>query len=416
MSLDITTAAAILKRTYPDGVVDIDYSQSKTLALLKKRKGALVKGPFGASFDVPVKHGNPEAGSATYATGYAQAASENTRYKSWQVTPATAFQFARVNGDIVRRGEGAGSFVDALTSEIENAKDAIRRSLEISLFRAGFGKRGKFSSAAVMTSATGVLLDRRTDVRFVEIGQSIVASATESTAVLRSASALKVVARNVSAGTLDFSAAPSTLGWVAGDTFFRDGDRQNSATPSRLLPAGYAAWVPQTAPTAGDSFFGVDRTVDNRLGGLRQDATASGSVEEALLDACSLVGSEGGMTTHIVMAPDTYNKLVKSMQNRIQYVEMKTEYGFGIPGVRIQGGSGDPIVYSDPASDEGVAFLYNLDEVELRYAGKDLLYLEEQDGLMFRRVAGVDEWLSELVSACNLIVPAPGHAAIVFNL
>lgn len=415
MSLDMTAAAAVLKRTYADGIVELDYKKSKTLAMIKKNKGSLTKSPYGEGFVEPVKHGNPQAGSATYATGYNQAASEATKYKAWFVTPATLFQFARVNGDVTRRADGTGSFINAITSEIENAKDAMMRIMEICLFKGGFGDLAQLSATATVGSATGVALAQPWMVRFVETGTSVVFSASESANVLRGATPVKITGRHAAAGTLDFSFAPNTAGTAAAvsDFMFRDGDRQNSATPTRLMPTGFKGWLPQTAPSS-TLFNGVDRTVDDRLGGLRQDATLSGSIEEAFMDACTLVTAEGGEVSHFVLGPTTFNRLAKSMQNRIDYVEQETDIGIGIPGFRIRGQ--DAMVYFDSAMEEGTSYGFNIDEVELRYAGKDLCYLVEDDGLPFRRVAAVDEWLSELVSCWNLILPAPGHGVNLFNL
>lgn len=416
MGLDITgQGAAILKKTYADGIVDLDYSRSKTLTLLKKKKGALVQTPYGDSFNVPVQHGNPQAGSATYATGYNQATATSSQYKNWAVTPGTNFHFADVSGDFVRRGASAGSFVNALVSEIENAKKAIQRIMELCLFKGGFGDLAQLSAAANVGSATGVVLAFPWMVRFIEKDMNIVFSASEAANTLRGATPAKVVARHASAGTLDFNIAPNTAGTAAAnsDFMFRDGDRQNSATPTKLLPTGFKGWLPQAAP-ASTLYFGVDRTVDDRLGGMRQDASLSGSIEEAFMDATTLVVSEGGSPTHFVLGPNTFNKLAKSMQNRIEYVEQETDVGIGINGFRIRGQ--DAMVYFDNACEEGISYGFNIEEVEIRYAGKDFCYLIEDDGLPFRRVAGSDLWRSELVSCWNLIFPAPGHGVVIFNL
>src|ERR1700752_458453 len=215
MGLDLTTGAAILKKTYADGIVELDYSKSKTLTLLKKRKGTLVSSPYGDSFNIPVQHGNPQAGSATYATGYNQATTESTRYKNWAVTPGTVFHFADVSGDIVRRGAGVGSFVTALTSEIENAKAAIQRIMEICLFKGGFGDLDQLSATAAVGSATGVALGQPWMGRVVETGMSVVFSASESANVLRGVTPVKVTGRHAAAGTLDFAFAPNTAGTAA---------------------------------------------------------------------------------------------------------------------------------------------------------------------------------------------------------
>lgn len=415
MAFDVANAQALLRKTYPDGVVEMDYKKSKTLALMQKKKGTVTKTPFGLGFDVPVKHGNPQGGSATYATGFAQASSEQSRSASWSVTPATNFHFADVGSDFIRRGASAGSFVEALTFEIENAKDAARRILECQLFRGGFGDLAQLSATANVASATGVALAQPWMVRFIEKGMSVVFSASEAANVLRGATPVKVTGRHAAAGTLDFSFAPNTAGTAAAvsDFLFRDGDRQNSATPSRLCASGFKAWVPQTAPSA-TTFFGVDRSVDDRLGGLRQDANLSGNIEEAFLDADMLVNAEGGQTTHYTLGPTTFNKVVKSLANKVQYVEMQTDVGIAVPGFKLAGS--DAMFYYDSAIEEGISFGWNIEEVDLRFAGDDLLYIEQTDGLMFREVSGSDVWRSRLVSCWNLVMPTPGHAVQVFNL
>lgn len=416
MSLDVSGANAILRRTYPDGKININYTNSKTLALLKKSKGTMVKSPYGELFQVPVQHGNPQAGSATYATGYGQASAESSRYKAWQITPKTFWHFADVNGDIIRRGAGVGSFIEPATSEIESAKNAITRIYSLMLFKGGWGDLAQLSASATVGSATGVALANKWMVRFCEVGQSVVFSASEAANTLRGTTPVKITGRHVSAGTLDFAFAPNTAGTAAAvsDFMFRDGDRENSATPTRRVITGFKAWLPTSAPSS-TAFNGVDRSVDDRLGGLRQDATASGSPEEAFMDAEAQVGAEGGKVTHWVMGRETFNKLAKSMQNHIQYAEITGEdIEIGIPGFTLAGS--DAVFYWDNACEEGFSYGFNLDEIEIRYAGNDLFYVEQQDGLTYREVAGSDLWRARIVTCSDLILPAPGHAINLFNL
>ena len=158
MTFDPTAANAVLKQTYPNGIVPIDYARAKTLALLKKSKGTIVSGPFGAGFVQPLKYGNPQAGSATYATGYAQASSEYSRYSQWFLTPGELFQFARVNGKLTRISDGTGSFVNAMVSEIENARNALTRMVEIFLGGDGWGCLGQIDQTAASVSSTPLTL------------------------------------------------------------------------------------------------------------------------------------------------------------------------------------------------------------------------------------------------------------------
>lgn len=415
MSLDVASANAVLKRTYADGIVDIDYNKSKTLRMLKKGKGTMVKGPFGELFAAPVKHGNPQAGSADYATAFGQASTENSRYKQWQITPKTFWHFADVNGDIVRRGAGVGSFIEPATSEIENAKDAIRRIYEIMLFKGGFGDLFRLSATAGVGSATGVALANKFMVRFAELGQKVVFADSEGASVLKGTTAIKIVGRHASAGTLDFNIAPNTAGTLAAvnDFGFREGDRENSATPARRVITGMKAWLPSVAPTA-TLFNGVDRTLDDRLGGIRVDANLAGSPEEAFMDAEAAVDAEGGQLSYFVMGRDTFNKLAKSMQNHVEYAEIQPEMGIGIPGFRLRGS--DAVFYWDSACEEGVSYGYNIEEIEIQYAGADLFYLEQLDGLTYREVSGLDLWRARIVTCSDLIMPAPGHSVVLFNL
>lgn len=416
MAFDVAAEAALMRKTYPEGIVEVDYSNSKTLRLLKKSRGTLKSTPFGEAFHVPVAHGNPQAGSADYATGYAQATTEQSRHAAWQITPATVFHFADVGSDIIRRGAGRGSFATAMTYEIEKAKKALTRIYEIMLFKGGFGDLVRLSSTAAVGSATGVALEQKWMVRLVEKGMSVVFSQSESGHVLRGVTPVKVTGRHAAAGTLDFAFAPNTAGTAAAvsDTMFRNGDRENSATPSRRCVTGFKAWLPTVAPSA-TAFFGVDRSLDDRLGGLRHDANTSGSPEEAFMDAEALIDAEGGKATHFVMGRDTFNKLSKSMSTHIEYCEMMDDMPIGIKGFTLKGS--DAVFYWDSACEEGFAYGFNIDEVELNYAGPDIMYIEQQvDGLIFREVAGTDYWRSRLVTCSNLILPAPGHQVVVFNL
>lgn len=415
MGDSITTANAVMRRLYADGVIELDYKKSKTLSLLKKSKGTMSKTPFGEMFCIPVKHGNPQAGSATYATGYGQSATENNRYAQWQITPKTMFHFGELEGDFIRRGASEGSVVEAMTSVVEGAKSAFQRILENQLFKGGFGDLFQLAASANVGSATGVVVAQKWMVRNVEKGMKVVFSQSESGHGLRGTTSVKVLGRSVSAGTLDFNIAPNTAGTAAAnsDFGFRDGDRQDSATPSRLCWQGFKAWVPTVAP-GSTAFNGVVRNVDDRLGGLRVNASESGSIEEAFMDAEAAVDSEGGKLSHFVMGRDTFNKLAKSMQNHVEYAEITTDMGIGIPGFRLRGS--DAVFYWDSACEEGVAYGFNIEEVELLYANNDLVKVEQTDGLTFREVAGTDNWKCRLVTCSDFTMPAPGHAVVVYNL
>jgi hypothetical protein len=63
-----------------------------------------------------------------------------------------------------------------------------------------------------------------------------------------------------------------------------------------------------------------------------------------------------------------------------------------------------------------VAYQFGLDDVGILHTGKDMIYIEEKYGLMFREVAGTDDWQSRLVSSWQFYNDAPGHAGVCYDL
>lgn len=417
MSLDVTAAASILKETYPKGIVEIDYSRAKTLALLKKGRGTLVEGDFGTAFKQPIKYGGPQAGSSNYAVGYAQAATEKTRYTHWYLTPGELFQFARVSGSLVRRSQGPGAFVRALVSEIENAKISLTRFIEQYLDGDGFGALGQIGSI----STTTITLKYPWMARFFEIGMSICAADSNATSVLKAPTAgkyTKITARSVSAGTLttaDDMTATSGTAFAANDYLFRYGDREDSASATRQIPCGFSGFLPDTDAARSASFFGVNQTLTERLGGLR--ATATGTIEEAILDMSADIDSQGGQTTHAVFGSRTYTKLTKSLLNKV-YADVTDQNGMkiGVSGVVIQGASGDILCYGDSAFSETRGRLFDIGDIGILHTQDDLVKLETMDGLQFRQIEGTDDWMARIVASYQFHLDAPGHAGCITGL
>ena len=78
-------------------------------------------------------------------------------------------------------------------------------------------------------------------------------------------------------------------------------------------PSGLAAWIPSVAPTVGDNFYGVDRSIDStRLAGVRYNGSAE-SIEEALVDASNLLAREGGKPEIGIMGFASFSALIKAL-------------------------------------------------------------------------------------------------------
>jgi hypothetical protein len=234
-----------------------------------------------------------------------------------------------------------------------------------------------------------------------------------------------IIAVNRSAGTVTVSAsaggaAGTPSNWstsfkylaVSGDINFVSG---GLATASALRVSGLAAWLPVTAPSSGDSFWGVDRSADvTRLAGVRFDGSAE-SIEEALIDGASLVAREGGQPDMCFMNFTSYAALEKSLGSKVQYVDVKHEEAdIAFAGIRIHAPYGPITVVPDRSCPSQTAYLLQMDVWKFRSLGKAphvLTYgLEGLEGI---RVGNADALEIRIGFYGNLVCSAPGWNCII---
>ena len=186
--------------------------------------------------------------------------------------------------------------------------------------------------------------------------------------------------------------------------------RSISATTSYLKVSGLGAWIPSTAPAAGDAYWGVDRSKDvTRLAGVRFDGSSE-SIEEALIDGAALVAREGGMPDYCFMNFTSYAALEKSLGAKVQYVDVKHEEAdIAFAGIRVHAPYGPITVIPDRNCPPQTAYLLQLDTWKFRSLGKAphiLTYgLEGLEGL---RVGAADALEIRIGYYGNLICNAPG--------
>lgn len=200
----------------------------------------------------------------------------------------------------------------------------------------------------------------------------VVSTGSTKTADLRSAVALPVLTVNRSAGTftIDNRAAGTGLGASAGDWLFIAGDRVTSSYTfaSARKIAGLEAWNPITAPTTGDSFFGVDRSVDvTRLSGQRLDISAL-QPEEGYITALAALAREDSEPSHIFTSFNDEKNLKLALGSRVD-AEYTSVGDIGFESIRLRGPNGTVKVYADRNAPVGYARLLQLDTWELKHLG-----------------------------------------------
>ena len=403
MGLSISQAAPILKEYYTaQRVENMTYKDFPLYAMLPKDKNF-----YGKVLPVPIQIGNPQGRSATFAT--AQANKTSSVYKDFVLTRVRDYALASVDNETAEASENEkGAFIKALTREIDSAIQAATTSIAWGLYGDGSGALATISATSFSTSNTYFLLANADDVVKFEIGQKIVFAAAPSSGGLRVGGSLQITAVNRDSGRIDLSAALSTITSIAaGDYIFTEGDRNAKVS-------GLAAWIPFTAPTSGDNFFSVDRSVDpTRLGGLRFDGS-SYSIEEALVKGLTRCNREGGRPEVVMMNYTDWSNLELALGSKVQYM-VSNAYGradIGFEGIQVKTNKGVSNCIADPFCPANYAYGLTMKSWKL-YSLKEPVRILDLDGNKVLREATADAVELRVGGYFQLGCDAPGHNVVI---
>lgn len=393
-NLDLTAANPILKELYTNQVVqNMVYGDNPTLALLKKSTD------FGGKYKpIPIIYGVSQGRSSVFST--AQANQTAARTQEFLLTRKKDYSIATIDNEtLMAAATDAMSFIRTSKLLIDSAITSAVNSLCSGLFRSGTGSIG-----SVSTISTGVIqLASIGDVVGFEVDMSLQAAATDGGTPRAAKGYVVAVDRGLGTVTVSTSlggAAASPAGWTSGDFLLVEGD-------SNAKISGFEAWVPSSAPTS-TPFYGVDRSVDSRLGGLRLDGSKM-SIEEALIDASGLAAREGSKAGHFITNFKSYQDLEKSLGSKVQYVEHKMgEIGFR--GIQIAGANRMIQVFPDRSCPSQKGYLLDLSTWELSSLGEaPFIAKQGTNGDDMLRVANADAAELRVISYCNLSTNAPGR-------
>ena len=399
--LNLTAMNAALKELYDGQVVEnLVYSDNPFLALVPK------KTDFGGKYKpIPIITGVSQGRSATFSN--AQGNQSPVQIQSFLLTRVADYSLATIdNQTMLASRTDKMSFLEGAKLVVDGAFRSITNSLASSLFRTGTGSIGAIGSVA-----TGVItLSNANDVVQFEVNQTLQANATDG-GVPRAAKGY-VIAVNRSLGTVTVSAlglglaAGSPSGWAAADFLLVEGD-------VNLKVKGLAAWLPDTSPGPGDSFFGVDRSQDvTRLAGIRYDGSAQ-SIEESLIDSSSLLAREGGKPDVCITNFATYAALEKSLGSKVQYVDMKGPAEIAFRGIMVNGANSMIKVFPDRNCQPQKGYLLQMNSWCLNSLGEAPQILRYGDGLEMLRVSNADAGEVRIGYYSNLSSNAPGYNANV---
>lgn len=403
MAVTTTTIAYALKRLYPQRQIEnLVYKNNPLLALMPKQGG------FGGSaMAVAARYGDNIGRSPVLST--AQGYSDNNKGVQFLVTRVKDYQTYTMETEAILAGKtDPESFVRTLETEASSAMNNIGRSQAIQMYRDGVGELGQLGAV----SGTTFTFSNIADITNIEKGLTIVGSTgSTKTTALRGGTGQTVTSVNRSAGSFVVSANTDSL--AAGDWIFIKGDRDPliiTAMTQWLRLAGLDAWNPGTAPSASESYFGVDRSVDDtRLAGQRIDISTY-APEEGLTIAANRLAREGGDPSHCFMNYTDSQNLQLALGGKV-VTDYTTVGDVGFRSIRFIGPTGDIMVMADQNCPQGVGRLLTLDTWKLCYLGNQVFNLLDMDGAPLSREATADRFEGRIAFYGNMICTAPGRNA-----
>jgi hypothetical protein len=319
----------------------------------------------------------------------------------------------------------AGAFVDAAKLQMDGGFRNITNNIAFELFGSGTATRGTSTSAStqagVTVSGTVLPLSNAQQIVAFEVGQLIVASATDGGAPSTDTVIITRVNRSTGVVTGTASAATLSANWAIGTgaaflTVAGDLPAAGASTTASFRAlSGLAAWIPTTDPSPTDSFWGVNRSADpTRLAGCRFDARSQ-TIEEGMTSALAFLNREGGKPDLCIIDFASYASLVNALGAKVQYVQVNhDEVEVAFEGITFQSAYGRVTVLADRSCPPQTAYLLTMSTFKLRSLGKvPHILTYGMEGLEGLRVGNADALEIRIGYYGNLICSAPGLNCVV---
>lgn len=385
-------------------VIDIlsrDYHPKKLISL------ALQKAPL-TSYFPKSENGQGEiavmryhawnAGGSGATVPQAIATETNDGYKKATFDWRLHYTSYALGNPAIKRSQGSEQLVDVLQMGMKSTMARHGNNLETFLFGEGNGKLGQRASI----SGNVITLVNPNDAWNFQVGQELIADDTND------GSSPRVGSTTVT--TVNKSAGKVTVANAAAITAFADSDFLFLKTQIGATAPGLAAIIPPVAPTAGDNFGGLDRSVaPDELAGWRFSGTSGARQTETLISALSYGSNFGGKQDTVFMSTSRLNTLILEQVDKVVYGEMKDEeFKISRRTVVIQGPDGLVHCVGSPKCPDAYAWALERETWNLNSVGEPLISnalrtgklvdSETDDNVRFR-------WRSQYA----LLQSLPGH-------
>lgn len=375
---------------------DMTFKHRPLLAMMPKNTDV-----GGEYWVVPVDVDDGADGSPNFddAQGVSDTTGTDSLRKQFQVQYVEDFQMALISNKLIRLSRKAPALaLQRALEESKRKKNVLAGRIARNMYRTGYGELGTVDSSVSALSTAIIGLSNRQDARNFKVGSRVVFAAS-GTAALRASGAYLTVTKvdwDATAGASITTDAPTSLqasisGITTGDMVFLKGARLSGASPTLQTMQGLGSWIPITAPSGGENFNGVDRSVwADRLAGLRYNSgtAVSGQPHEIMIDAMIDGAIREAHFSKSFVDPAIYGSALKVLESTVTRVNdvkgtngkgAKTSVGFNGFEVQIGYGSNGIQVFPDANCPPKYQYNLSLETWELGSAG-ELIQNDLQDG------------------------------------
>lgn len=405
-AINTTDLSPILKTYYEPRMAQLTRKKRPFYALVPKKSDFT-----GDTWKVAFQYGNGPGRAINLARAVANMGPD--QLAKVNVERSKNYAAFQIESEAIDAAKGAGAITEGLKNVIDSAFRELGQSNSLLLWRNGGGARGKISAASNV-ALTVITLASRGDIANFSKGMVLNLGSTDGTSGAKRVGTLTVAAIDRDLGTVTTTAAWNTVaGATAGDFIFQNGDFE--ATKSGFM--GVGAWIPIVTPTAGDNFYGLDRSVDpTLLAGVRYTAGAGGRIEESLVGANARLAENEAEPDKVFMHPSDMRNFILEIGSKQEYprttVKTKTaEVSFN--GVMMHGTTGDLEVVSDIGVPQGFAYMLQMDTWEFKTLGKPERFIDHDGQTIRMDPNNTDSFIGKLGTKGQLGCTAPAYNAVI---
>lgn len=419
-SSTLTTLSSFIKRTYPEKrVPSVAMRPHPTLSKMPKADDFV--GESGG-MHIPIQWEDPSSVSADITKVLSSNGNPNaTKQDHWLLTRKKFYGVVEIDNELIHAARNdMGAFLRARKSQVDGALRQMGNRMSSQLFGDGGGTIGTISAIGDGDGTDDLItLTNAEDALKFKVGGRYQVATAATGGSLRTGNNGFFVCRKVdednaqiwvgdAAGAAADVQTQVDSGVTTGDFIVPEGDYDSAAT-------GFAGWLPTTAPSSGESFFGVDRSFHpTRLAGHRQDGSAV-SLEEGLIKLGEKIKRAGNTETPVaVMSYAKFGDLLLEATNRVQR-DPGGSATLGFESATVYTPSGPMKAMPDQDCPEDRVYALTPSSWKI-HTLRPAPHFADEDGLRALRTSDGDEIEIRLRTMWGIVCMNPGKNGVLHSL